>query len=159
MNDFKTVPHQKVVSVKKEMTDEKHYYCKINLNALESASRDLQAGAFKLWIYFSKNQPNYTFALSSKEVEESFGIKIKQYNNAIAELIEKRYLVQEKGNQFFFYEIPQQSNSVITKEDNEVDTKKDNEVDTKEDNELLPKDIRNITEITNNTTKQNTFIF
>jgi len=31
MNDFKTVPNQKVVSVKKEITDEKHYYCKINL--------------------------------------------------------------------------------------------------------------------------------
>lgn len=77
MSNIKTVPNQKVVSVKKEITDEKHYYCKINLSALESAARDLQAGAFKLWIYFSKNQPNYTFALSSKEVEENFGIKIK----------------------------------------------------------------------------------
>lgn len=151
MSNIKTVPHQKVVSVKKEMTDEKHYYCKINLNALESASRDLQAGAFKLWIYFSKNQPNYTFALSSKEVEESFGIKIKQYNNAVEELIEKGYLVQEKGNQFFFYEIPQQSNSVITKEDNE-DLTKSNKL-------LSSKDIRNIKEITNNTIKQNTFVF
>ena len=151
MNDFKTVPNQKVVSVKKEITDEKHYYCKINLQALENASRGLQSGAFKLWVYFSKNQPNYTFALSSKEVEESFGIKIKQYNNAIAELIEKRYLVQEKGNLYFFYEIPQQSNSVVTKEDNEVLT---------QSNKLLSsKDTRNITEITNNTTKQNTFVF
>lgn len=151
MSNIKTVPNQKVVSVKKEITDEKHYYCKINLSALESASRNLQAGAFKLWIYFSKNQPNYTFALSSKEVEESFGIKIKQYNNAVEELIEKGYLVQEKGNQFFFYEIPQQSNSVITKEDNE-DLTKSNKL-------LSSKDIRNIKEITNNTIKQNTFVF
>lgn len=68
------------------------------------AAKDLQAGAFKLWIYFAKNTNNYDFALSSKEVEESFGIKIKQYNNAITELIEKGYLTQIQGNIYRFTE-------------------------------------------------------
>ena len=70
------------------------------------------------------------------------GIKIKQYNKAVNELIEKRYLVQsaEGGNHYDFYEvakavIPSQDNAVITKEDkalypcgtrNIIDTTTDN---------------------------------
>lgn len=151
MNDFRTVPNQKVITVKKEKTDKNNYYATINLCALESASRDLQAGAFKLWVYFAKNQQNFTFALSSKAVEDNFGIKIKQYNNAIEELIKKNYLVCDKGNNYFFCEIPNKINTVITKEDNEVMTKSNKE--------LLPKETRNNTENTNNNTKQNTFVF
>ena len=52
------------------------------------------------------------------------GIKIKQYNKAVNELIEKRYLVQsaDGGNHYDFYEvakavIPSRDNAVITKED------------------------------------------
>lgn len=60
---------------------------------MEEAARTLEsAGAFELWIYFAKNQNNYTFALSSRDVENTFGMKIKQYNNAISKLIEKGYL-------------------------------------------------------------------
>ena len=151
MSNYKTVPNQKVVCVCKAKADKDNYYATINLNALFTASKDLQAGAFKLWIYFAKNQNNFTFALSSKEVEENFGIKIKQYNNAVEELLNKGYLVCEKGNMYKFYEIAQKGNSVITKEDNEVITKCNNE--------LLPKETRNITNNTIYTTKQNEFIF
>lgn len=147
MNNYITVPNQKTITVKKELTDKQNYYTAINLNALERAAVDLQAGAFKLWVYFAKNQNNYNFALSSKEVEETFGIKIKQYNNAIAELCNKGYLLKDKGNSYIFYELPKQ----------DVITKSNNEVDTKSNNELLPKDTRNITENTLNTTK--TFVF
>jgi hypothetical protein len=151
MNNIKTVPNQKVITVKKEKTDEKNYYCKINLSALEYSAIDLQSGAFKLWIYLAKNQPNYTFGLSSKALEENFGMKIKQYNNAVAELIEKGYLIKQKGNSYFFSEKPIKDNTVITK--------KDNENMTKSNNEILPKDTRNTIDITINTTKENTFIF
>jgi hypothetical protein len=75
MNNYKTSPNQKTITIKKAITDEKHYYCKININALESAAIDLKSGAFKLWIYFAKNQDNYTFGLSNKAVAECFGIK------------------------------------------------------------------------------------
>lgn len=147
-NNFKTVPNQKVVKVKKELCDNKHYYTMINLQALDKAAQTLKSGAFKLWIYFAKNQNNYTFALSSKEVCESFGIKIKQYNSAIQELIENNYLVQQKGNNYIFNENP---NSVIPKQDNE---------DMPNQDKLLSqKDIRNNTENTNNNTKQKEFIF
>ncbi|MBR5823810.1 MAG: hypothetical protein IKY67_06675 [Paludibacteraceae bacterium] len=113
---------------------------------MEEAARDLDAGAFKLWCYFAKNQNCYDFDLSSKAVEETFGIKIKQYNNAIKELESKGYLVITKGNNYNFFEKP-------------VNTKGNNAVITKEDNALLPKVIRNNTDTTNNNTTQNSLEF
>ncbi len=146
MNNNKTVPNQKTIKVIKEKCDKQNYYAMINLNALESAGIDLQAGAFKLWIYFAKNQNNYAFDLSSKAVEQYFGIKIKQYNNAVAELINKGYLVKDNGNNYFFYEKP-------------LITKGNNEVITKDNNELLPKETRNNTENTIDNTIEKTFVF
>lgn len=146
----KTVPNQKVVTVDKQPTKDK-LHAQINMEALNAAALDLDAGAFKLWIYFSKNQNGYEFALSSKAVEETFGIKIKQYNNAIATLTEKGYLVMTKGNKYVFNEIP-----VMTKGNKDVITKSNKDVMTKSNNSLLPKDIRNITSITSNNTFNNT---
>jgi hypothetical protein len=88
----------------------------------------------------------YSFALSSKAAEENFGIKIKQYNKAVEELKEKGYLVNIKGNEYLFLELP---NSLIPFGNNEVIPKKDNT--------LLPKEIRNNTESIYNNTKD--FIF
>lgn len=142
----KTVPNQKTVKIEKEVCNKQNLYAAINLQAMESAAINLDAGAFKLWCYFAKNQNNYEFALSSKDVAESFGIKIKQYNNAVNELMEKGYLVNTKGNNYVFHEI-----SVNTKSNNDVITKEDNAVITKSNNELLPLDIRNNTDNTYNT--------
>ena len=147
MANSKTVPNQKQIRISKEVCNKDNLYATINFQAMESAALNLDAGAFKLWIYFSKNQNGYEFALSSKAVEETFGIKIKQYNNAVAELIEKKYLVNTKGNNYIFNEIP-----VNTKGNNDVITKEDNAVITKSNNELLPKVTRNITDNTFNTT-------
>ena len=103
---------------------------------MECAARDLDAGAFKLWCYFAKNQNNYQFALSSADAEATMGIKIKQYNNAVKELIDKRYLVQSAigSNIYDFYEV---SKAVIPKGNNSVISK--------EDKALSPEDIRNNT--------------
>ena len=147
---MKTVPNQKIVEVVKEPCNQNNYYARINLEAMSEAALDLDAGAFKLWIYFAKNQNEYEFALSSKEIEKTFGMKIKQYNNAVKTLEDKGYLVNTKGNKYEFREKP-----VITKKDNVVITKKDNVVITKKDNALLPKVIRNITNTTINITKEN----
>lgn len=147
----KTVPNQKIVKVNKEPCSKTNLYAAINLEAMEEAARVLDAGAFKLWVYFAKNQNGYEFALSNKDASESFGIKIKQYNNAVNELIEKGFLVNTKGNNYAFNEI-----AVITKSNNDVITKKDNAVITKSNNDLLPKVIRNNTYTTLNTTMDNT---
>lgn len=160
----KTVPNQKVVSMEKESC-KGALFAQINMEALESAARDLDAGAFKLWVYFAKNQNSYTFALSSKDVENTFGMKIKQYNNAIATLTEKGYLVETSKNHYTFKEIAvmpkednevKQENSVISFEDNSVMTKSNNVVMPFQDNQLYQKDIRNITDNTFNITINNT---
>lgn len=116
----------------------------MNLEALEKASQDLAGGAFKLWVYFAKNQNNYQFALSSADAEKTMGIKIKQYNNAVKELIDKKYLVpiDDKSNIYDFYEV---SRAVIPSEDNPVILKGNNA--------LSPESIRNITPITIDNTK------
>ena len=103
---IETVPNQLVIKIKKEQCNEDTNYMKVNMTALESASKDLKAGAFKLWIYFAKNQSEYTFALSPQHVKNIFGINKTQYNSAKAELINKGYLKQMDRNFYHFYEIP-----------------------------------------------------
>ena len=114
MANYKTVPNQKVVEVNKEVCNKQNLYATINLDAMGQAAQALDAGAFKLWIYFAKNQNGFEFALSSKEVENNFGMKIKQYNNAIDTLIDKGYLVRQgDSNKYRFNE-----KAVITKSNN-----------------------------------------
>lgn len=60
-----------------------------------NTAKQLDAGAFKLWMYLYKEGMRLgCYDLSSKRVQEDFGIKKTQYNSAIKELIEKGYLVQ-----------------------------------------------------------------
>lgn len=161
MANGKKVPNQKEVVVNKEKCNKENLYATINLAAMDKAAQDLDAGAFKLWTYFAKNQNGYKFALSSKAVERDFGIKIKQYNNAIKELTDKGYLVHIQGDSYEFHELTVitkennveiKENHVITKGNNDVITKEDNVVITKGNNTLLPKVIRNNTYNTINNT-------
>ena len=165
MANSKKAPNQKIVEVDKEICNRQNPYAAINLAVMCKAAQELDAGAFKLWIYFAKNQKGYKFALSSKAVERDFGMKIKQYNNAVKELIDKGYLVHIQGDSYKFHEIAvitkednvkikenhvitKEDNdviTVITKEDNDVITKEDNVVITKGNNPLSPKVIRNNT--------------
>ena len=105
MSNIKTVPNQKIIKVNKEICGKGNLYAAINLEAMERAAQDLDAACFKLWIYFAKNQNNYEFALSSKAIADSFGMKKDQYDRAIKVLLDKHYLIQEKGNQYSFHEI------------------------------------------------------
>ena len=105
MSNIKTVPNQKVIKVNKEPCNKSNYYAAINLEAMEAAAVALDAACFKLWIYFAKNQNNYEFALSSKAVNDTFGMKKDQYDRAIKVLEEKGYLVKEKGNHYSFREV------------------------------------------------------
>lgn len=148
-----TVPHQKVITVVKTKTDEKNKYAKINIEAMEQAAINLEAGAFKLWVYFAKNQPGYSFALSRQAIENNFGMKKKQYTNAINELINKEYLVVSKGNHYNFNEIPE--NSEVSKDNHDVVSFSNQASIPKEPTQCIPKDTRNttnITDITNNIT-------
>lgn len=149
MSKCNTVPNQKIIIITKSPCSQHDLYAKINIAAMEHAAQTLDAGAFKLWCYFAKNQAGYQFALSSADVEKSFGIKIKQYTNAINNLIDQNYLVITKGNNVYeFKEYP-----VITKGNNDVITLEDNVVITKGNNDVITKSNK---KYNNNTTPYTT---
>ena len=91
---MQTYANQKVVTVYKQPCNSANIYMTLNLKALGTAARSLSYGAFKLFIYFAKNQDGYCFALSSKDITQCFGMSRSAYNSAIHELIEKGYLEQ-----------------------------------------------------------------
>lgn len=106
MSIIQTVPNQWVIKVKKADISEDTTYMRVNMDALDKAAKNLKAGAFKLWIYFAKNQHDYTFALSPKHVKELFNMDKTQYDNARAELVEKGYLVVQDRKYYHFCETP-----------------------------------------------------
>jgi predicted RNA-binding protein (virulence factor B family) len=106
MSIIQTVPNQWVIKIKKTAISEDTTYMRVNMDALEKAAKDLKAGAFKLWIYFAKNQNDYTFALSPQHVKDIFGMSKTQYDNARGELEEKGYLVIQDRNYYHFCETP-----------------------------------------------------
>lgn len=151
MSNYKTSPNQKTITVCKEDCNKQNYYATINLNALELAAIDLKSGAFKLWIYFAKNQNNFTFALSNKAVAEQFGIKKDQYDSAVKELIEKGYLIETAKNKYEFKEIAEKT----TFKNGEKPQLKE----VKNNYQKQENPITNITDNTINNTKEKTFVF
>jgi len=90
---IETNPNQKTIHIEKEQCDKNNLYALYNLNALQSAMLDLKGETFKLWCYLNKNQNGYTLALSKVDALR-WGIGSKSsYDRAIAELIQKGYLV------------------------------------------------------------------
>lgn len=67
--------------------------------------KDLKGECFKLWSYFSKNQNNFQFDLSYKELEQ-WGIAKSTYYESFKKLVEKGYLQRkdEHSNIYFFTE-------------------------------------------------------
>lgn len=161
-----TVPNQKIVTVIKHKCDKNNLYSTINLQVKREAAQNLDAGAFKLWNYFADNQSYYTFGLSRTAIENTYGIKKKQYDNGIQELIEKGYLVKIEGtnNQYNFYEAPWlENNKSATWQQKDTTEQSDKNAtqcskDTTSQQHLVTtpqcsKDTRNITD---NTTQNNT---
>ena len=109
-----TNPNQKTVRVEKERCDKNNLYAMYNLQALSSAMLDLKGETFKLWCYLNKNQNGYTFALSKVDALK-WGIGSKSsHDRAVAELVQKGYLVNTQGNSYNFYEHPRREEMIIT---------------------------------------------
>ena len=87
-------PNQKQIEIRKVEIKEGDYYLRVRKDALRRAAQTLDAGPFKLYIYLADNMPNYKLNLSPKAVENCFGMKLKQYRNAVEKLIENGYLYQ-----------------------------------------------------------------
>ena len=161
-----TVPNQKIITVIKHKCDKNNLYSTINLQVKREAAQNLDAGAFKLWNYFADNQSYYTFGLSRTAIENAYGIKKRQYDNGIQELIEKKYLIKIEGtnNQYNFYEAPwlennknatwQQKDTTEQNNKNATQCSKDTAPQQQKDTtSQCSKDTRNITY---NTTFNNT---
>jgi hypothetical protein len=161
------VPNQKHVVVNKAPCDAVHIYTIRNKESEAYASRTLGNAAYRMWTYLSSHQDGYDFDLSSAAVEKEYGIKIRQYNTGVAELIEKGFLkLLDNNNNYSFVEYPvitkcnnvnetndenKDKNPVITKRNNDVITKCNKGVITKCNNRLLQNVIRNNTNNTYNT--------
>lgn len=113
------VPNQKHIVVSKAPCDVAHIYTMRNKESEAYASRTLGNAAYRMWTYLSSHQDGYGFDLSSAAVEKEYGIKIRQYNTGVAELIEKGFLkLLDDNNNYSFVEYP-----VITKCNNEKNGK------------------------------------
>lgn len=98
--------NQKTVQVKKMKCDKQHLYTRINLEAMQSAMKELKkVGAFKLWLYLAKNQDQYRFDLSCEDCKR-WGVKADSFHTGINELIKKGYLQKVSGNFYIFHEMP-----------------------------------------------------
>lgn len=117
-------PNQKQVKVIKEPCNSKNIYAMINIEAMKNAAQKLKPAAFKLWVYFAKNQPHYELNLSSAAVLTEFGMKKDMYDSAVHELIENGFLVLGRKNTFYdFYEKPLRGS--IPKKDNKSTEKQE----------------------------------
>lgn len=83
--------------------NKENIYATINIEALQNAMTNIKGETLKLWLYINKNQNNYKFDLSQKELEK-WGLKKDSYYNAINKLIELGYLVVKDNNKMIFYE-------------------------------------------------------
>lgn len=151
--------NQKTVKVIKEPCNKENYYTLINLNALTNAANELSGDAFKMWVYFSKNQNGYEFDLSSKHAEESFSLSKRRYDNSIQELIKAGYLVdtntdaKKVKNSWTFYEIP------LELKENKTLQQKNTSLEIEENKPCLGVDTRNNTDNTKQQMKNSLLSF
>ena len=113
---YQTSPNQKIVHTQKAASNAEHLYGICNIEAMLSAARKLSDRAFKLYTRMNLHQNEHTYALSPAEIDKSIGMSDKRYRDAVNELIEKGYLVQDKKrkNVYVFFESPEISGSITT---------------------------------------------
>ena len=164
------VPNQKHIVVSKAPCDVAHIYTMRNKESEAYASRTLGNAAYRMWTYLSSHQDGYGFDLSSAAVEKEYGIKIRQYNTGVAELIEKGFLkLLDDNNNYSFVEYPVitkcnneengEDGSVITKCNNvnkiNDENKDKNPVITKRNNDVITKCDKGVITKCNNRLLQN----
>lgn len=101
-----SVANQKRILTKKAPADKNNLYCIINIEALEKAVKELSRKELCMWLYFAKNQNNFSFDLSRADCVEWAGICVESYKKARRRLEELGYLTQIQGNLYAFNELP-----------------------------------------------------
>ena len=106
---YHTSPNQKSIITHKTVSDDSHIYGKCNVEATLCAAKELSDRAFKLYIRLNLHQDGHTYALSPVAIQADIGMSDKRYREAVKELTEKGYLVQNEKHKslYVFYEFPQ----------------------------------------------------
>lgn len=154
-------PNQKIITIRREPKKESGYTY-FNLDSLDEARANLRPGAFVMWTYLAQNADGWREELSNTAFCGSSTMKRAAYDSAVAELIEKGYLVLVKGKCIYeFIEKPKtKSGPVALKSNNENPLLENNTTKClkiiqrnaqKSDNEMLENPTRNIIKHDNNT--------
>lgn len=106
-------PNQKIMQINKQPCDKNNPYGTINYKSMSEAMQTLCVGSktaapFVLWCYLAKNKPNAPFYASNVAFTKFTGLSKKSYDNAMAVLIEKGFLVKKEGRLYEFNELLQQ---------------------------------------------------
>ena len=94
--------NQKLVVVKKPAYDGN--FIQIGKDEWQYAARNLKPTTMLLYMYLAGNKNDYYLALSHTAIEDAIGMSKNTYHRAVAELIEKNYLVQTNGKSDLDYE-------------------------------------------------------
>ena len=105
---MQTVPNQKIITIHKLPRKGEELFTAFSQYVQQHVMNDLnKIGSLKLWMYLTKNQDAYTFALSPAACSD-WGIGQDAYKAGVKDLIEKGYLVPTQAkNSFIFYDLPQ----------------------------------------------------
>lgn len=84
----------------KEVADTK-CYTMLGYDAMEEASKRLSAKGFRVWIYLMKNKEGYKdWELSSKDAINNWGMKQKEFQDGVNELIDCGFLNLKEGAKY-----------------------------------------------------------
>lgn len=105
-NQKTIVTHNESSNIAKQLSNQGKYGYHVVINQYDSAAmKELSESGYKLYAYLNKNLNGYEFDLSRIDVISYTGISNKSYDRAIAELIDKRFLIPcpNRNNCFDFY--------------------------------------------------------
>lgn len=103
-------PNQKVVTIHKE-PDSERVYVKNDLEAMQNAIRRMngkKASGYILWSILAGNKSGYQMPISNKAFNEMYGIGKDCFDSGIKFLIEQGFMIRNQGNQYDFFEYPEE---------------------------------------------------
>ena len=105
-----TVPNQNTIIIHKEMPKSNFLQIK-NENWQNMLLKTRDPYAFVLYLYLASNANGYKFALSQQAIENEIGLAKSTFYKKMHVLKDAGYIIEGKGNQLHFYEVPQTTKS------------------------------------------------
>lgn len=103
-----TAPNQRTITINREkiVKGGNKRYTLVYCDNMNQASRTLNGSGFKLYMYFLSNADQYLSGFSPKAVKDAMGLSENTARDAWKELEDKKYIIKDKGNKYYFYETP-----------------------------------------------------